>query len=103
MSEDLRSRLETLNRKVTEHVQLIQLLQKNVKAQLVEMKRLEVRKCVALSPDFLILNSRKMGGDSHSLNAYLYIEQCVLYPLSNYEVVFPLSTGGKKIKLSDIK
>lgn len=42
VSEDLRSRLETLNRKVTEHVQLIQLLQKNVKDQLVEMKRLEV-------------------------------------------------------------
>ncbi|XP_014390504.1 PREDICTED: fibrinogen alpha chain [Myotis brandtii] len=42
VSEDLRSRLETLNRKVTEQVQQIQLLQKNVKAQLVDMKRLEV-------------------------------------------------------------
>nr|KAF6479998.1 fibrinogen alpha chain [Molossus molossus] len=42
VSEDLRSRLETLNRKVIEQVQRIQLLQKNVKAQLVDMKRLEV-------------------------------------------------------------
>lgn len=57
VSEDLRSRLETLNRKVTEHVQHIQLLQKNVRAQLVDMKRLEVRQRAALSPDFLILNS----------------------------------------------
>ncbi|ELK25346.1 Fibrinogen alpha chain [Myotis davidii] len=42
VSEDLRSRLDTLNRKVVEQIQQIQLLQKNVKAQLVEMKRLEV-------------------------------------------------------------
>ncbi|XP_036169902.1 fibrinogen alpha chain [Myotis myotis] len=42
VSEDLRSRLDTLNRKVIEQVQQIQHLQKNVKAQLVEMKRLEV-------------------------------------------------------------
>ncbi|XP_066242921.1 fibrinogen alpha chain [Saccopteryx leptura] len=42
VSEDLRSRLEVLNRKVIEQVQHIQLLQKNVKAQLIDMKRLEV-------------------------------------------------------------
>ncbi|XP_036914247.1 fibrinogen alpha chain [Sturnira hondurensis] len=42
VSEDLRSRLEVLKRKVTEQVQHIQLLQKNVKAQLIDMKRLEV-------------------------------------------------------------
>ncbi|XP_054418274.1 fibrinogen alpha chain [Pteronotus mesoamericanus] len=42
VSEDLRSRLEVLKRKVTEQVQQIHLLQKNVKTQLVDMKRLEV-------------------------------------------------------------
>ncbi|XP_016053289.1 PREDICTED: fibrinogen alpha chain [Miniopterus natalensis] len=42
LSEDLRNRLEVLNRKVIEQVHHIQLLQKNVKAQLIEMKRLEV-------------------------------------------------------------
>ncbi|KAF6093756.1 fibrinogen alpha chain [Phyllostomus discolor] len=42
VSQDLRSRLEVLKRKVTEQVQHIQLLQKNVKAQLIDMKRLEV-------------------------------------------------------------
>ncbi|XP_006884518.1 PREDICTED: fibrinogen alpha chain [Elephantulus edwardii] len=41
-SEDLRSRIEILKRKVTEQVQRIQLLQRNVRDQLVEMKRLEV-------------------------------------------------------------
>lgn len=42
VSEDLRSRIEVLRRKVTEQVQHIQLLQNNVRAQLVDMKRLEV-------------------------------------------------------------
>ncbi|XP_008572870.1 PREDICTED: fibrinogen alpha chain [Galeopterus variegatus] len=42
VSEDLRSKIEVLKRKVIEKVQLIQLLQKNVRAQLVDMKRLEV-------------------------------------------------------------
>ncbi|XP_009238668.3 fibrinogen alpha chain [Pongo abelii] len=42
VSEDLRSRIEVLKRKVIEKVQHIQLLQKNVRAQLVDMKRLEV-------------------------------------------------------------
>ncbi|XP_004378917.1 fibrinogen alpha chain [Trichechus manatus latirostris] len=42
VSEDLRSRIEVLKRKVTEQVQRIQLLQRNVRAQLVDMKRLEV-------------------------------------------------------------
>ncbi|XP_006867994.1 PREDICTED: fibrinogen alpha chain [Chrysochloris asiatica] len=41
-SEDLRSKIEVLKRKVIEQVQRIQLLQKNVKLQLIEMKRLEV-------------------------------------------------------------
>ncbi|XP_057352864.1 fibrinogen alpha chain [Manis pentadactyla] len=40
--EDLRSRIEVLKRKVIEQVQYIQLLQKNVRDQLVDMKRLEV-------------------------------------------------------------
>uniref|UniRef100_A0A8C0WM28 Fibrinogen alpha chain n=1 Tax=Castor canadensis TaxID=51338 RepID=A0A8C0WM28_CASCN len=42
VSEDLRSRIEILRRKVIEKVQHIQLLQKNVRAQLIDMKRLEV-------------------------------------------------------------
>ncbi|XP_049761667.1 fibrinogen alpha chain [Elephas maximus indicus] len=40
--EDLRSRIEVLKRKVIEQVQRIQLLQTNVRVQLVDMKRLEV-------------------------------------------------------------
>nr|XP_017530417.2 fibrinogen alpha chain [Manis javanica] len=40
--EDLRSRIEVLKRKVIEQVQYIHLLQKNVRDQLVDMKRLEV-------------------------------------------------------------
>ncbi|XP_005400989.2 PREDICTED: fibrinogen alpha chain [Chinchilla lanigera] len=42
VSEDLRSRIETLRRKVIEKAQQIQLLQNNVRAQLIDMKRLEV-------------------------------------------------------------
>ncbi|XP_004685265.1 PREDICTED: fibrinogen alpha chain [Condylura cristata] len=42
VSHDLRSRIETLKQKVTEQVQQINLLQKNVRAQLIDMKRLEV-------------------------------------------------------------
>ncbi|XP_012639095.2 fibrinogen alpha chain [Microcebus murinus] len=42
VSEDLRSRIEVLKRKVIEKVQHIQLLQNNVRSQLIEMKRLEV-------------------------------------------------------------
>ncbi|KFO31688.1 fibrinogen alpha chain [Fukomys damarensis] len=42
VSEDLRSRIEILRRKVIEKAQQIQLLQNNVKAQLIDMKRLEV-------------------------------------------------------------
>ncbi|XP_008063791.1 fibrinogen alpha chain [Carlito syrichta] len=42
VSEDLRSRIEVLKRKVLEKVQHIQLLQNNVRAQLIDMKRLEV-------------------------------------------------------------
>ncbi|XP_039335145.2 fibrinogen alpha chain [Saimiri boliviensis] len=42
VSEDLRSRIEVLKRKVIEKVQQIQLLQKNVRDQLIDMKRLEV-------------------------------------------------------------
>uniref|UniRef100_A0A8B9XXY2 Fibrinogen alpha chain n=1 Tax=Bos mutus grunniens TaxID=30521 RepID=A0A8B9XXY2_BOSMU len=42
ISEDLRSRIEILRRKVIEQVQHINLLQKNVRDQLVDMKRLEV-------------------------------------------------------------
>ncbi|XP_042557710.1 fibrinogen alpha chain [Dipodomys spectabilis] len=42
VSEDLRSRIEILKRKVMEKVQHIQLLQNNVRAQLIDMKRLEV-------------------------------------------------------------
>ncbi|XP_009206003.2 LOW QUALITY PROTEIN: fibrinogen alpha chain [Papio anubis] len=42
VSEDLRSRIEVLKRKVIEKVQHIQLLQQNVRSQLVDMKRLEV-------------------------------------------------------------
>ncbi|XP_032104506.1 fibrinogen alpha chain [Sapajus apella] len=42
VSEDLRSRIEVLKRKVIEKVQQIQLLQNNVRAQLIDMKRLEV-------------------------------------------------------------
>ncbi|KAL2781006.1 fibrinogen alpha chain isoform alpha precursor [Daubentonia madagascariensis] len=42
VSEDLRSRIEVLKRKVIEKVQHIQLLQNNVRSQLVDMKRLEV-------------------------------------------------------------
>ncbi|XP_047654085.1 LOW QUALITY PROTEIN: fibrinogen alpha chain [Phacochoerus africanus] len=42
VSEELRSRIEILKRKVLEKVQHIHLLQKNVRDQLVEMKRLEV-------------------------------------------------------------
>ncbi|XFF86632.1 PREDICTED: fibrinogen alpha chain [Capra hircus] len=42
VSEDLRSRIEILRRKVIEQAQHINLLQKNVKNQLVDMKRLEV-------------------------------------------------------------
>ncbi|XP_043340007.1 fibrinogen alpha chain [Cervus canadensis] len=42
VSEDLRSRIEILRRKVIEQVQYINLLQKNVRDQLVDMKRLEV-------------------------------------------------------------
>ncbi|KAK2116367.1 hypothetical protein P7K49_006993 [Saguinus oedipus] len=42
VSEDLRSRIEVLRRKVIEKVQQIQLLQNNVRDQLVDMKRLEV-------------------------------------------------------------
>lgn len=42
VSEDLRLRIETLKRKVIEKAQQIQVLQKNVRAQLIDMKRLEV-------------------------------------------------------------
>ncbi|XP_029809156.1 fibrinogen alpha chain [Suricata suricatta] len=42
VSEDLRSRIVILKRKVLEQVQHIQLLQKNVRDQLIDMKRLEV-------------------------------------------------------------
>nr|XP_003476871.1 fibrinogen alpha chain [Cavia porcellus] len=42
VSEDVRSRIETLRRKVIEKAQQIQLLQSNVRAQLIDMKRLEV-------------------------------------------------------------
>ncbi|XP_028645301.1 fibrinogen alpha chain [Grammomys surdaster] len=42
VSEDLRRRIETLKRKVIEKAQQIQVLQKNVRAQLIDMKRLEV-------------------------------------------------------------
>ncbi|XP_022455401.1 fibrinogen alpha chain [Delphinapterus leucas] len=42
VSEDLRSRIEILKRKVIEQVQHIHLLQKNVRDQLIDMKRLEV-------------------------------------------------------------
>lgn len=54
ISEDLRSRIEILRRKVIEQVQRINVLQKNVRDQLVDMKRLEVSKDVALTSDFLI-------------------------------------------------
>ncbi|EHB10523.1 Fibrinogen alpha chain, partial [Heterocephalus glaber] len=42
VSGDLRSRIEILRRKVIEKAQQIQLLQNNVRAQLIDMKRLEV-------------------------------------------------------------
>ncbi|XP_068961115.1 fibrinogen alpha chain [Petaurus breviceps papuanus] len=42
VSEDLRRRIETLKRQVTEQVQKIISLQNNIRNQLVEMKRLEV-------------------------------------------------------------
>ncbi|XP_051013315.1 fibrinogen alpha chain [Acomys russatus] len=42
VSEDLRRRIEILKRKVIEKAQQIQVLQNNVKAQLIDMKRLEV-------------------------------------------------------------
>ncbi|XP_052036249.1 fibrinogen alpha chain [Apodemus sylvaticus] len=42
VSEDLRSRIEILKRKVIEKAQQIQVLQNNVRAQLIDMKRLEV-------------------------------------------------------------
>ncbi|XP_014419911.2 fibrinogen alpha chain [Camelus ferus] len=42
VSEDLRSKIEILKRKVIEQVQHIHLLQKNVRDQLIDMKRLEV-------------------------------------------------------------
>lgn len=42
VSEDLRRRIEILKRKVIEKAQQIQVLQKNVRAQLIDMKRLEV-------------------------------------------------------------
>nr|XP_008522763.1 PREDICTED: fibrinogen alpha chain [Equus przewalskii] len=42
VSKDLRSKIEILKRKVIEQVQHINLLQKNVKAQLIDMKQLEV-------------------------------------------------------------
>ncbi|XP_012377676.2 fibrinogen alpha chain [Dasypus novemcinctus] len=42
VTDDLRIRIEKLKRKVIEQVQRIQLLQKNVRDQLIEMKRLEV-------------------------------------------------------------
>ncbi|XP_028712896.1 fibrinogen alpha chain [Peromyscus leucopus] len=42
VSEDLRRRIEILKRKVVEKAQQIQVLQNNVRAQLIDMKRLEV-------------------------------------------------------------
>ncbi|XP_004772068.1 fibrinogen alpha chain [Mustela putorius furo] len=42
VTEDLRSKIEILRRRVIEQVQQIRLLQKNVRDQLVDMKRLEV-------------------------------------------------------------
>ncbi|XP_032188626.1 fibrinogen alpha chain [Mustela erminea] len=42
VTEDLRSKIEILRRRVVEQVQQIRLLQKNVRDQLVDMKRLEV-------------------------------------------------------------
>lgn len=42
VSEDLRRRIEILKRKVIEKAQQIQVLQNNVRAQLIDMKRLEV-------------------------------------------------------------
>ncbi|XP_058405762.1 fibrinogen alpha chain [Diceros bicornis minor] len=42
VSEDLRSKIEILKRKVIEQVQQINLLQKNVRVQLITMKQLEV-------------------------------------------------------------
>ena len=54
VSEDLRRRIEILKRKVIEQVQHIHLLQKNVRDQLIDMKRLEVSNYVALTPDFFV-------------------------------------------------
>lgn len=42
VSEELRRRIEILKRKVVEKAQQIQTLQNNVRAQLIDMKRLEV-------------------------------------------------------------
>lgn len=42
VSEELRRRIEILKRKVVEKAQQIQVLQNNVRAQLIDMKRLEV-------------------------------------------------------------
>lgn len=42
VSEELRRRIEILKRKVVEKAQQIQILQNNVRAQLIDMKRLEV-------------------------------------------------------------
>lgn len=54
VTEDLRSRIEVLRRKVLEQVQHIHLLQKNVRDQLVDMKRLEVSS-MALTTNSLLL------------------------------------------------
>lgn len=59
VSEDVRSRIETLRRKVIEKAQQIQLLQSNVRAQLIDMKRLEVRSACPGPPIPLCLNTGK--------------------------------------------
>ncbi|EPY76543.1 hypothetical protein CB1_001413016 [Camelus ferus] len=69
VSEDLRSKIEILKRKVIEQVQHIHLLQKNVRDQLIDMKRLEVSNLEARTTDFLGFEQQIKEGNSHSLNA----------------------------------
>lgn len=95
VSEELRSRIEILKRKVLEKVQHIHLLQKNVRDQLIEMKRLEVSNYMALTLDFLVFERQRKEGNSHSLNTLLYMEQ-VLYPLSTYKVGISHFTDEEK-------
>lgn len=71
VSEDLRRRIEVLRRKVIEKAQQLQVLQNNVKAQLIDMKRLEVG--VRPWPPATLSLTKKEKEDTSLLSATKFI------------------------------